>query len=79
MMTDKEFLSMMLERYHIEDFDDASKMCEMLSRFAKIAIEISEQYEHKYGENNERALTKVATNLSICSDAFRKAYLDERI
>lgn len=76
-MTDREFLNMMIEKYHIEDFDDASRMCDILYRYARIAIEISEADNHKYGKDCEKELESAAGKLSICSDIFRRAYLDE--
>lgn len=77
-MTDREFLEMMRTQYNVDDFESASMMCLYLSRFARIANEISEQDDNKYGENNEVALLKASSALDKCSDIFIKTYLDER-
>lgn len=76
-MTDKEFMTMMVEKYHIEDFSDVARMCLYLSRFARMSVEISKEYDNKYGKDNETAFMEMSKQLDNFSFQFLKAYADE--
>lgn len=78
-MTDSEFLWEMIEKYQIEDFQDVADMCSRLSRFARIAVEISKEYDNKYGEDNDSAMLKSADAFDKMADIFSKAYYDELV
>ena len=76
-MTDKEFLTMMIEEYGIGDFDDCSNMCQNLLRLVRIELEIREEYDPEDCYKEKRACHDLEYLLTAAAEIFEKYYRNE--